>query len=64
MELCGRLGEETGQNTGFMPVGYLELATSEEELHGVRRALDLSHGFGIDIVEVSVSNIKDMWPLL
>jgi 4-methylaminobutanoate oxidase (formaldehyde-forming) len=64
VELCSRLGEETGQDTGFMPIGHLELACSQEELHGIRRALDFGRGFGIDIEEVSVSEIKKMWPLL
>ena len=64
VELCGRLGEETGQDTGFRAIGHLELACSEEELEGVRRALDFGRGFGIDIEEVSTSDIQAMWPLL
>ena len=62
--LCGRLGEETGQDTGFRPIGHLELACNAEELEAVRRALDFGRGFGIDIEEVSPSEIKAMWPLL
>jgi len=62
--LCGRLGEETGQDTGFRPIGHLELANNEEELGAVRRALDFGRGFGVDIEEVSPYEIKKMWPLL
>ncbi len=53
VELCGRLGDETGQDTGFRAIGHLELANNAEELEGVRRALDFGRGFGIDIEEVS-----------
>jgi 4-methylaminobutanoate oxidase (formaldehyde-forming) len=64
VELCGRLGAETGQDTGFRAIGHLELANNAEEMEGLRRALDFGRGFGVDIEEVSVSEIKDMWPLL
>ncbi|MFN2190617.1 MAG: FAD-dependent oxidoreductase [Candidatus Promineifilaceae bacterium] len=64
VDLFSKLGEETGQETGFRAIGHLELACSTEELHSVRRALDFGRGFGIDIEEVSVSEIKAMWPLL
>lgn len=64
VDLFARLGEETGQETGFRPIGHLELACNLEELHGIRRAADFGRGFGIDIEEVSTSEIEAMWPLL
>jgi 4-methylaminobutanoate oxidase (formaldehyde-forming) len=64
VELFGKLGEETGQDTGFRAIGHLELACSLEELESIRRAADFGRGFGVDIEEVSTSDIKAMWPLL
>jgi heterotetrameric sarcosine oxidase gamma subunit len=64
VDLFSRLGEETGQDTGFRAIGHLELACSTEELDSVRRARDFGRGFGVDIEEVSTSEIQAMWPLL
>jgi len=64
VELFSKLGAETGQDTGFRAIGHLELACSLEELDSVRRAADFGRGFGIDIEEVSPSEIQAMWPLL
>ena len=35
-DLYNRLEAETGQATGFMPVGYIQLATSQDRLHELR----------------------------
>ena len=63
-ELYQKLGEETGQDTGFRRVGYLELASSKEYLEGFRRAADFGRYYGHVIEELSPSEIKKMWPLL
>ncbi len=64
VDLFARLGKETGQDTGFSPIGHLELACNMEELDSIRRAADFGRGFGIDIEEVSASQIQKMWPLM
>jgi glycine cleavage system aminomethyltransferase T/glycine/D-amino acid oxidase-like deaminating enzyme len=64
VDLFSRLGEETGQDTGFKPIGHLELACSLDELDSIRRAADFGRGFGIDIEELSTSEIQAMWPLM
>jgi glycine cleavage system aminomethyltransferase T/glycine/D-amino acid oxidase-like deaminating enzyme len=63
-DLFQRLGEETGQDTGFRRVGYLELASSEEWVEGLRRAADFGRYQGNVIEELSPSEIKRLWPLL
>jgi 4-methylaminobutanoate oxidase (formaldehyde-forming) len=63
-ELFQRLGEETGQDTGFCRIGYLELASTEEWVEGFRRVADFGRYNGHVIEELSPSEIKRMWPLL
>lgn len=63
-ELYGRLGEETGQDTGFKPVGYLEVASNAERLEGLRRQADFARGYGIDVEQISPAEVKKLWPLL
>ena len=63
-ELYQRLEEETGQDTGFRRIGYLELASSAEWVEGFRRAADFGRYNGHVIEELTASEIKKMWPLL
>jgi len=63
-ELYQRLGEETGQDTGFRRIGYMELASSEEWVEGFRRVADFARYNGHVIEELSPSEIEKMWPLL
>jgi 4-methylaminobutanoate oxidase (formaldehyde-forming) len=63
-ELFQGLGEETGQDTGFRRVGYLELASSREWVEGFRRAADFGRYNGHVIEELSPSEIGNLWPLL
>lgn len=63
-ELYQRLGEETGQDTGFKAVGYLEVASNAERLEGLRRQADFARGYGIDVEQISPVEVKKLWPLL
>jgi len=63
-ELYARLGEETGQDTGFRRIGYLITASNEERLINLRRKADFARGHDIPIEEISPSEIKQLWPLL
>jgi len=63
-DLYQRLGEETGQDTGFRRLGYLELASSEEWVEDFRRAADFGRFNGHRIEELSPSEMKERWPLL
>ncbi len=62
-DLYERLGEETGQDTGFKAVGYMQIASNPERLHSLRRRADYCRGHGISTEEISAAEIKKMWPL-
>jgi glycine/D-amino acid oxidase-like deaminating enzyme len=57
-ELFHRLGEETGQDTGFRRIGYLELASTTEWVEAFRRAADFGRYNGHVIEELSPAEIK------
>ncbi|MCP4359861.1 MAG: FAD-dependent oxidoreductase [Chloroflexi bacterium] len=63
-ELYKNLEAETGQATGFKPVGYLEIASTPSRLEGLRRIADFNRVFDIDIIEISAAEVKKMWPLM
>jgi 4-methylaminobutanoate oxidase (formaldehyde-forming) len=63
-ELYTRLGKETGQDTGFSPVGYLEVASNAERVEGLRRQADFARGYGIDVEQISPAEVKKLWPLM
>jgi glycine cleavage system aminomethyltransferase T/glycine/D-amino acid oxidase-like deaminating enzyme len=61
-DLYERLGEETGQDTGFKAVGYMQIASNPERLNSLRRRADYCRGHGVSIEEISAAEIKTMWP--
>ncbi len=63
-ELYQQLESETGQSTGYNPVGYLEFACSPARLEGMRRIADFDRGFGVIVEEISPGEIKHKWPLV
>jgi 4-methylaminobutanoate oxidase (formaldehyde-forming) len=63
-ELYAELEAETGQSTGFKPVGYLEFACSPSRVEDHRRIADFNRLFNLHVEEVSPSRIKEMWPLM
>jgi glycine cleavage system aminomethyltransferase T/glycine/D-amino acid oxidase-like deaminating enzyme len=62
-DLYEALGEETGQDTGFRAVGYMQIASNPERLHSLRRRADYCRGHGVSTEEISAAEIKKMWPL-
>jgi glycine cleavage system aminomethyltransferase T/glycine/D-amino acid oxidase-like deaminating enzyme len=62
-ELYEKLGEETGQDTGFVPCGYLEIANDPELVHSLRRVASFGRGYGIKVEEISAAEVKKMWPM-
>jgi len=62
-DLYERLGEETGQDTGFKAVGYLQIASNPERVNSLRRRVDFSHAYGVITEEISAAEVKEMWPL-
>jgi glycine cleavage system aminomethyltransferase T/glycine/D-amino acid oxidase-like deaminating enzyme len=62
-DLYERLEEETGQDTGFKAVGYMQIASNRERLNSLRRRADYCRGHGVSVEEISAAEIKRMWPL-
>jgi len=63
IELMKTLEAETGQSTGFNPIGYLQLACTPEWLEERRRMAVAARRLGVNYQEISPSEVKDMWPL-
>jgi glycine cleavage system aminomethyltransferase T/glycine/D-amino acid oxidase-like deaminating enzyme len=62
-DLYERLGEETGQDTGFRANGYMQVASNPERLAILRRRADYCRGHGVSTEEISAAEVKRMWPL-
>ena len=62
MELYKRLEEETGKQTGFKPVGFIEVAADEDRLEEYRRITNFNRLHGNDIQELSPTEVKDLFP--
>ena len=63
MDLYKRLEEETGQATGFKPVGFIEVAAGQDRVHEYRRIAAFNRLHGIDIHELSPAEVLDLFPL-
>ena len=57
------LEQETGLSTGFMPVGFIELATNEGYLEEYRRVAAFNRKCGVDVHEISPSEVQALFPL-
>ncbi|MFP6809124.1 MAG: FAD-dependent oxidoreductase [Pseudomonadales bacterium] len=62
MELYKRLEEETGQHTGFLPCGFIELAAGKDRLEEYRRIAAFNRFQGNDIQEISPQEVKNLFP--
>ena len=62
-DLYTRLEEETEQATGFLPVGYIMLASTQARLEELRRGADFVRGFGVNSHEISPAEVKKLCPL-
>ncbi|MBK6656963.1 MAG: FAD-dependent oxidoreductase [Proteobacteria bacterium] len=63
-QLYAALEEETGQATGIIECGSIQLATSAAKAEEMRRGCTMARMFGIENHEVTAGQIKEMWPLL
>ena len=64
LQLYATLEQETGQATGFNPVGMIEIACTPSRLEGLRRISAFCRYFGVPIEEISPAEVKQIWPLL
>jgi 4-methylaminobutanoate oxidase (formaldehyde-forming) len=62
MNLYRRLEVETGQQTGFNPCGFIEVAADEDRLEEYRRITAFNRLHGNDIQELSPSEVGELFP--
>jgi 4-methylaminobutanoate oxidase (formaldehyde-forming) len=62
-DLYGRLEAETGQATGFMPVGFIEVAADSDRLQEYRRVAAFNRYCGVEVEEISPAEVKRLFPL-
>ncbi len=62
-DLYARLEAETGQATGFRPVGFIEVASDADRLEEYRRVSAFNRRCGVDVQEISPSQVKELFPL-
>ena len=62
-DLYSRLEEETGQATGFKPVGFIELAADADRLEEYRRVAAFNRYCGVDVHEISAREVGELFPL-
>src|SRR5690349_22071292 len=61
-ELYARLEEETGQATGFKPVGLIEAAADEARLEEYRRVAAFQRHLGLEVDEISPAEMNVLFP--
>jgi len=59
-DLYSRLEAETGQATGFRPIGLIEIAADEGRLEEYRRVAAFNRHCGVDVHEVSAAEVADI----
>jgi len=62
-ELYRKLEAETGQATGLIDCGSIQLAMTADKAEEMRRGLHMAASFGVDAREISAAEVKAMWPL-
>ena len=61
-ELYSRLEAETGQATGFRPIGLIEVAADEGRLEEYRRVSAFNRHCGVDVHEISAREVGELFP--
>ena len=62
-KLYARLEAETGQATGFNPVGFIEVASDKDRLEEYRRVSAFNRLCGVDVHEISPAQVKELFPI-
>jgi len=57
------LEAETGQSTGFLGCGFIELATEPDRLEEYRRVAAFNRKEGVDVQEISAREVEELFPL-
>ena len=61
-DLYNRLEAETGQSTGFAPIGLVEVAADEGRLEEYRRVAAFNRLMGTEVHEISPREVADLFP--
>jgi glycine cleavage system aminomethyltransferase T/glycine/D-amino acid oxidase-like deaminating enzyme len=61
--LYSRLEAETGQATGFAPIGFIEVAADKDRLEEYRRVAAFNRYCGVDVHELSPREVRELFPL-
>jgi glycine cleavage system aminomethyltransferase T/glycine/D-amino acid oxidase-like deaminating enzyme len=62
-DLYRRLEAETGQATGLIDCGSIQLAKTRDKVEEMRRGLRMAGCFGVEAYEISPAEVKQKWPL-
>ena len=62
-ELYTTLEEETGHATGFSPVGFMVLATNEDQQYEFRKIAAFNRKLGVPVEEIGPSEVKRRFPI-
>ena len=63
LKLYEELEIETGQATGFIKCGSIQLAMTKDKVEEMRRGCGLARTFGVESEEISPQQIQDLFPL-
>ncbi len=63
LKLYSGLESETGQATGFIKCGSIQLAQSEEKAEEMRRGCAIARTFGVENREITPAEVKELFPL-
>jgi len=62
-DLYRRLEAETGQATGLINCGSIQLAMTADKAEEMRRGFHMAASFGVEAHEISARDVKALWPL-
>jgi len=62
-DLYRRLEAETGQSTGFAPIGFIEVASDKDRLEEYRRVSVFNRHCGVAVEEISPREVESLFPL-
>jgi 4-methylaminobutanoate oxidase (formaldehyde-forming) len=62
-DLYRRLEAETGQATGIIPCGSIQLAKTADKANEMRRGLHMAASFGVEAREITPEEVQSLWPL-
>lgn len=62
-QLYRSLEAETGQATGLIGCGSIQLAMTAQKAEEMRRGMHMAHCFGVEAHEIAPAEVKRLWPL-